>query len=374
MLGPMNRKKVLYLITKSNFGGAQRYVYDLAAGLPRDRFESVVAAGGDGVLFKKLKEEGIRTVPLPSLGRDVSPLADFRSFFDIFSLLRREKPDVLHVNSSKIGALGALAGRLCFVRRIIFTAHGWAFNEDRSPLSRFIIKQIAWLTVILAHETIAVSESMRRDIGNLPGTGRVTVIRNGIEPVELLPAHDAKMFFITHNVPADRPIIGTLAELHPVKGLRYAIEAIERLRENGVTASFVIFGDGEQRAELEERARKNGVSDSVFFLGFVPDAPSYLSGLDVFILPSLSEGLSYALLEAGSASLPVAASRVGGIPEVIEDGASGILVPPRNPTALARAIQALLEDGGRYGAALSKRVASGFSLDRMRTETAALYR
>lgn len=370
----MNRKKVLYFITKSNFGGAQRYVYDLATSLPHDQFEAVVAAGGDGVLFKKLKEEGVRTISLPSLGRDVSPLSDIRSFFDILSLLRREKPDALHLNSSKIGALGALAGRLCFVRRIVFTAHGWAFNEDRSLLSRLIIKALAWLTIVLAHETVAVSESMRRDVAGLPGTGRIKVIHNGIEPVELLPAHDAKMFFITRGVPTDRPIIGTLAELHPIKGLRYAIEAIERLRENGITASFIIFGEGDQRAELEERAHESGVGDSVFFLGFVPDAPSYLSGLDVFILPSLSEGLSYALLEAGSASLPVAASNVGGIPEVVENGVSGILVPPRNPTALAHAIQTLLEDGERYGTSLAERITTDFSLERMRAETIALYR
>jgi glycosyltransferase involved in cell wall biosynthesis len=368
------KKKALYIVTKSNFGGTQRYVYDLATNLSPERFEPVVAAGGNGILFKKLKAAGVRTIPLPHLGRDVSLIADIRSFFDILSLLRSEKPDVLHLNSSKIGALGALAGRLFFVPRIIFTAHGWAFNEDRSLLSRLVIKGIAWLTMMLSHETIAVSESMRRNVANLPGTRRIKVIRNGIDPVELLPELDAKMFLVTHGIPADRPIVGTLAELHPIKGLRYAIEAIERLRERGLTASLVIFGEGEQRAELEECAQKSGVSDSVFFLGFVPDASSYLSGLDVFILSSLSEGLSYAILEAGSASLPVTASRVGGIPEVVEDGVSGILVPPQNPTALAQAIAALLEDGERYGAALSKRIATEFSLERMSAETTALYR
>ena len=127
------RKKVLYLITKSNFGGAQRYVYDLATALPREKYEAVVAFGGTGApgskpgqLAEMLGEANVSTVYLHALGRDYS-IMDVRSFFEILQLIKIESPDVLHLNSSKAGGLGALAGRLCHVPQIIYTANGWPF-------------------------------------------------------------------------------------------------------------------------------------------------------------------------------------------------------------------------------------------------------
>ncbi len=366
-------RKVLFLITKSNFGGAQRYVYDLATHLPKEQFEVVVAAGGGGLLVDKLKAASIRTLEIPSLQRDINPLAEIKAFFEILTIIRREKPAILHLNSSKIGGLGALAGRLCGVRRIIFTAHGWEFNAPRPSWQKPLIRFFSLLSVFLAHQTIAISEDIRRYVPRILQK-KTVVVHNGIEPVRTLSSSEVGHFFKERGVPLDRPIIGTLAELHPVKGLRYAIEAIARLREDGITASFVVMGEGSERSELEQLIRERHLEDSVFLLGFVPDAPRYLSAFTIFTLPSVYEGLSYALLEAGSAGLPVAAARVGGIPEVIEDGVSGILVPPCNPTALAEAFRALLsDDEQRYGSALAERVQTHFSLEKMLRETVKLY-
>src|SRR3989338_2833403 len=130
-LGPPKRTKVLYLITKATWGGAQRYVYDLATNLPPGRFEAVVAFGERGRLADMLTQKNIALRPLPSLGRDVVLFSDIASFFQILGLLRRERPDVVHLNSSKAAALGALAARLAGIRKIVFTVHGWPFKEDR---------------------------------------------------------------------------------------------------------------------------------------------------------------------------------------------------------------------------------------------------
>ena len=136
----LKRTKVLFLITKSTLGGAQRYVYDLATGLDSAEFETCVAVGGEGPLLETLAEAGIKVHKLTHLQRDISFFNEIQTFFELLRIIRKEKPQVLHINSSKAGFLGGLAGRFCRVPKIIFTAHGWAFNEDRSPFQRRIFK------------------------------------------------------------------------------------------------------------------------------------------------------------------------------------------------------------------------------------------
>ena len=150
------KKKVLFLITKSNFGGAQRYVFDLATHLDRDRYAVAVALGGNGSLIEKLTEAAIRVIRIPGLQRNISFKKELLSFWQIHKLLKAERPDVLHVNSSKAGGIGAFIGRLHRVPCIVYTAHGWAFNEDRSLVSRLLVGFLHWLTILFAHHTITV--------------------------------------------------------------------------------------------------------------------------------------------------------------------------------------------------------------------------
>ncbi|NQV93114.1 glycosyltransferase, partial [Candidatus Kaiserbacteria bacterium] len=144
----MKKKKILFIITKSNFGGAQRYVYDIARSLSPDAFDVVVAFGGEGLLKDKLAHAKIRTVPIEDLERDINIFNEIDVFFQLLKLYRVEKPDIVHLNSSKIGGIGALAGRIAQVPLIIFTAHGWAFNEERSWGARKIIAFLYWITLI----------------------------------------------------------------------------------------------------------------------------------------------------------------------------------------------------------------------------------
>ena len=138
--------KILFVITKGNWGGAQKYVFDLATSLPKEKFNVSVACGEGEALPKKLVEAGIRVIPIPFLGRDINILNDCSVFFRLIKLFIAERPDVVHLNSSKIGGMGALAARMAFVPKIVFTAHGWTWNEDRSYLSKKIIVFISWLT------------------------------------------------------------------------------------------------------------------------------------------------------------------------------------------------------------------------------------
>ncbi len=329
------RKKILFLITKATWGGAQRYVYDLATHLSSETYESVVAFGEPGKLAKMLSEAGIKTHGLSSLRRDVAFISDVASFFQILVCLWRVRPAVLHLNSSKAAALGALAARMLGVRRIVFTVHGWPFNEKRSEFARVMMYLVSWFTAFLSHAVIVVSKSDEAQGGKMRLLGdKIRYIPIGIDPPLFLSREEATSAL---SLPTTSLRVGTIAELTPNKGLGYAIEAISILKEQGVDLFYSIIGDGEQRAELEEIAAKFGVEDRVTFRGFISDAAKYLRAFDVFVLPSIKEGMPYVLLEAAFADLPIVTTNVVD-PDFVRRY-SIRPIEPSDPEDLAVAIQ-----------------------------------
>lgn len=375
-----SKTKVLLVITKSNFGGAQKYVFDLATDLPREQFDVAVVLGGAGILAGMLSARGVRVISLPSLNRDVNPFKDLASFFALWKLFRVERPDVVHLNSSKVGGIGALAGRLAFVPKIIFTAHAWAFNEDRTFLSRTIIKTLSWLTIIFSHKTIAVSEAIQKQASRWPFVAnKIITIKNGVTEPKFYTREDARARLCAiarTSLPSGAFLLGTIAELHKNKGLNYAIEAFAKLANENPSLHYFIIGGGEEQEHLGALVESLGLQKRVFLLGFLADAPRFLPAFDVFVLPSLTEALGLVILEAGLAGLPVVASREGGIPEIIDEGRTGILVPAKNPEAIANAISKLQADQAlakRLGETLREHVLKNFSFNQVLVDTVALY-
>ncbi|TRZ52320.1 glycosyltransferase family 1 protein, partial [bacterium] len=334
------KKKILYVITKSNWGGAQRYVFDLAVNFSPE-YDVSVAFGGEGELKTRLEKAGIRTISLPFLKRDVNPFTDIFTFNKLVELFKTERPDIIHVNSSKIGGMGALAGRIAKVPKIIFTAHGWAFREERPAYQKIIIKFLSWLTILFSHAVITVSERDEREALEMPFTKRkIILVHNGIEEPEFLSAEQARESIIKEDglsVPENALWIGTIGELHKNKGHIYAIEAFSKL-EKTANVLFFIIGEGEERKELQQKINEFGLEKKVFLLGKKDGAPKLLNAFDIFLFPSVKEGLPFAILEAGMAGLPTIASAVGGIPEVITDMQTGMLIRPKNSDEIIRAI------------------------------------
>lgn len=373
------KTKILFFITKSNFGGAQKYVFDLAHNLPKDIYETKAVLGGEGVLADLLKKDAIEVFSIPSLSRNVKILSDVKVFFTFLNIIKKERPDVIHLNSAKASGLAALAGRIAGVEKIIFTAHGWAFNEDRSWLSKKIIAFLSWITVVLSHKTIAISESVKNDTKTWPFVGKkIIVIKNGIGDQRLLTKEEARAYLHTRiaSLPIDACILGTIAELHKNKGLTYAIEAFATIAGKYPNTHYVILGDGEERNTLTDLIQKHNISDRVHLLGYVHNASAYLTGFDIFILPSIKEGLPFVLLEAGKASLPTIATNTGGISEVIIHDSTGLLIEPRNTQAISDAIETLINDAKQrtlLGKSLFDKVNNEFSSTRMTQETFSLY-
>ncbi|OGG61143.1 hypothetical protein A3C87_03255 [Candidatus Kaiserbacteria bacterium RIFCSPHIGHO2_02_FULL_49_34] len=371
--------KILYLITKSNWGGAQRYVYDLATGAQHAGFSVAVALGGEGELVERLSDAGVTVRTLRSLTRDVGFLQEIRAFQEILRILKKEKPDVLHINSSKAGIMGALAGRLCNVPRIIFTAHGWAFNEKRPFWQKGILKFFHWLTVMLAHTTIAVADVTKRQL-NWPFTARkMTLVYNGLEEAGHLSKNDARtqLAIQYHEL---SPYLHDLwsvsiGELHPTKQHDVMIRAMRDIVEAQPHVRHIIMGEGEARKNLEHLIHKYGLEKNVFLLGNVPNASKYLTAFSFVVLPSRTEAFPYVLLEACAAGVPVIASSVGGVPEIIRHREEGLLVSSGDASALADACLLLhTNEKLRTHYAHNARMRSGiFTKEKMLQKTFALY-
>ena len=371
--------KILYIITKSNWGGAQRHVYDLATNAREKGNDVVVALGGEGVLRDRLRESNITTRPIGSMKRDVHLADDTASLADIFRIIREVKPDVLHLHSPKAAGLGSFAGKLLGVKKIIYTVHGWAFNEDRSLAQKMVICFFSWLTMMFSTHVINISEKELSQSQMFPlVTKKLRLIRLGIKPPIFYSTASAHHFLQSKTTEplSKKVIIGTIAELHNNKGLSYAINALAILVQSFPNFIFFIIGEGERRDDLESLIKAKGLEKHVILAGYVSHAAEYLKGFSIFLLPSIKEGLPYTLIEAGYAGIPVVATTVGGIPEIIDDMKCGVLVQPKKSEEIFHALEFLIDHKNiqrEYARNLQEKVRTVFNLDTMLVATFKLY-
>jgi glycosyltransferase involved in cell wall biosynthesis len=339
---PARPPRVLLLITLAEVGGAQAYVASLLPALA-GRFDVVVAAHGRGPLRAAAEDAGIRFVELDHVRRPIDPWHDLAGFVELVRLLRRERPDILHASSSKAGVLGRLAAWAAGVPIRIFTVHGWAFGAYSGPASR-LYRWADRLARPVTTVTICVSEQ-ERAAGIRAGTcsaERTVVIRNAVSLAGRPRAG--------HENP--RPLLVAVGRLKAPKDFVTLVRALALLPPDSFEA--LIVGEGPDRATLERELRQLGLEAHVRLAGERHDVPDLLAAADIFVLPSVSEGLPVSVLEAMAAELPVVASRVGGLPELVKDGETGLLVEPRAADELAAALGRLVADRGlrrRLGAA-----------------------
>jgi len=376
------QKKILYIITKGNFGGAQRYLYDVARHMVSE-YEIVVATGTTGTLNSKLSDLLIRNVSVVSLQRDPSTLNDLRSVKEIINLLQTERPHIVHLNSSKAGFNGALA---CFLYntltkkelrcKVIFTAHGWSFKEARNAISKGAFYILHSLTVMMSDITIAVSHATKKELSFLPILeSKIAVVHNGTDAGTFLTQKKARAALAPSS--PHTYWIGTLSELHPNKGLDTAIRGLAPILKSHPEIGFYIAGEGEERSKLEKIISELELRDSVVLLGYVPNAKEYLKAFDVFTLTSRNENLPYAILESGFAGVPVIASNVGGISEIITNLESGLLMRPNSKKDITQAVSYAIEHTKEMSLSakrLKTLVSHDFSLKSMISKTAKIYR
>ena len=365
------RTKIALLITKSNWGGAQKNVYDIATHLDPKKYEVVVILGGHGLLKKKLSEVGIRTISMDNLERDISIKKEIKNFIELYSILKQEKPAVLHLHSTKAGGIGAFIGRLRGIKKIVYTVHGWPFNEDRSVLQKLIIIFFSWLSVILSTDVINISKKDTEQTQLFPLIEkRSAYIPNGIREQSALRELQAREFFeqrIGMSLKG-KFIVGMIGELHKNKGYTYAIQGMVEVVKNNPNAILLIISSGELQEMLQRMIDQLNLKTHIFLLGFIENAPQYAKAFDVFLMSSIKEGLPYVLLEVGILGVPLIATTVGGIPEIIDDMRSGILIQPAKAQEIAYAVTFMHEHPEirtEYGNAIARKVKADFGLQKM---------
>jgi glycosyltransferase involved in cell wall biosynthesis len=363
---PAERPRLVYVVTLAEIGGAQAYVRELLPAM-REEFDVTVAAHGEGPLRTAAAELGVAFVPLQHVRRALSPVHDPLALLELTRLFRRLNPQIVHLNSSKAGVLGRVAAAVARVPVRIFTAHGWAFKATGGSAARLYLwadRAVRPLTSMV----VCVSETERRAglAARVCTAERSTVISNAVE-VGAAPHREPRSGGQIEIVS-----VGRLAEPKDFSTLVAAIGALPpgsvRLR---------VLGDGPLRGSLETEIAALGLESSVELVGEVADVRPFLAEADIFVLSSRSEGMPLAVLEAMAAGLPVVASDVGGLGEVVVDGETGFLVPPGDPAELSRKLALLTGDADRriaFGAAGYRRAEERFSLPRWREAHLELYR
>lgn len=384
------RTKVLHVITRLDRGGSAQNTLLTCLGLS-DRYEMVLVHGLSlesqmtdwewqsvhrGI--EEAKDRGVKVVPISSLVRKIAPVQDLQAFFSLWRLMLQERPDIVHTHTSKTGILGRWAAKMAGVPIIVHTPHGHVFYGHFGPLvSRFFLA-IERLMASITDRMVALSEGERNDYirFSVSSPDKIVTIHSGVEIDRYMKAEvnvEEKRRSLGLN--PNGLVVGTVGWLLPIKGPIHLLNAMAHIWRNHPEIRLVFVGKGELEGKLRAEASRMGVSERVTFLGWRDDIPEIMQILDIFVLPSLNEGMGRVLVEAMAAGRPVVASRVGGIPDLVEHKKNGFLVGPGDVNGTSLAIKRLLIDRemrdemGRMGRAM----AQNFTVEGMVEKIDALY-
>jgi len=382
------RVKILRVIARLNMGGPALHVAYLTEGLTKRGYDTTLVSGslarGEDSMAFVADAHGVEVVRIDELGREISPLRDLLATIRLAKLIRRERPQILHTHTAKAGTVGRVAALLAGSRKppiIVHTFHGHVlrgyFGPLRSLFFRLLERRLAAGTTAL----IAVSPQVRDDLvalGVAPRE-RFVVIRLGIEldervAPELNGRGESRRYL---GIPGDRFAVGWIGRMTAVKRTDDVLVAFKRLRDGGVDAVLCMVGDGPDRLQLEQRAHELGVARNTVFLGYQEDVAPFYAAFDALVLPSGNEGTPVSVIEALAAELPVVATRVGGVPDVVRDGEDGFLVEAGATDDLADRLAQLAGDPAlraRMGKQGRERVLPRYAVERLVEDIDELYR
>lgn len=352
-------KTILHLIETSGPGGAEKMLISLVEHLDKTQYKSIIGLLKDGWLNAQLKERGFHTVIIPQRrGLDLGWI------YKCIKLIRQKHVDLLHAHEFTMNVYGSIAAWSTGIPAIT-TVHGKAYyvnNWRRRLAYRFVARTSARM--------VAVSEDIRRYLMERVGvrSDSLITIYNGIDSKQFASSEDRVRIRKELGISETAPAIGTIGNLYPVKGHTDLLKAAAQVVRMFPESVFLIVGRGDLLSRLQIEAGELGLANNVMFIGFREDIPALLQAMDLFVLPSLSEGLSLSLLEAMAAGKPVVATTVGGNPEVISHGETGFLVPPGHPESLSSRIILLLQDqplARKFGINGQQRVYEKFGLEQM---------
>ena len=379
----MSPIRVALVIARLNVGGPATHVIELAAGLPRDEFEVRLIAGregpGEAGMHYLADQMGVTPEILPNLSPRIGP-ADALAFLNLLAIFRSWKPDVVHTHTAKAGALGRTAARLAGVKSVVHTFHGHVLRGYFSPPVEFFFRSLERMLARASDRIVTLSPALKADLVamQIAPAGKIDVVPLGMNLDPLLNSAPRRGELRSElGIQPSQPLIGIVGRLVPIKNHRLFLEAARSMVNSGNPAHFAVVGDGELRDSLQATAAAMGIADRVHFLGWRQEMPPVYAALDALALTSDNEGTPVAVIEAMAAGVPVAATAVGGVPDVIRNGETGWLVPPGDAPALYRAWLDILRRDDRIEAVIlraRREVLDRFGQEQMITTMADLYR
>ena len=381
---PSPRPRILHIITRMTRGGAQENTLATVRGLRQKGYDVTLVTGPswgrEGEILSEALAEGHAIVLMPELGREVDLIKDTLAFFKLIAFLRRGRFDLVHTHMSKGGLLGRTAAWLAGAPRIVHTPHGHIFHSYFSRATERFFLLLERRLARVTDRLIALTDSEKREHLNFyVGTrNQWRVIPSGVNEARFTapPINEQNDLRKRLGINPQTKVAGFLGRLDTVKGPAYFVEALPKIFASYPDVRALVVGDGKLRGELEQRAKTYGIADRVIFTGDQRQTALYLSLMDVLVVPSLNEGMGRVIVEAGLLSKPVVASRVGGIPDLVEDERTGLLVPPRDSAAIEQAVIRVLEATGRahaLGENLKRKVLANFTESRMIEALERLY-
>lgn len=388
----ISKNKIVHIITRFDKGGSAENTLLTIMGMDfkknevllfkgptweskmsRDEHFSVIAD------LKRAQSMGIKIVTIPFLFRRINPVYDFLALANLLILLLRAKPNIVHTHTSKAGFLGRLAAKLARIPIIIHTPHGHVFFGYFNALKNTIFVYLEKLTARITDKIIALTEGEKNDYKSykIASEDKIVAINSGVDlgKIRELPLRERGKFKGELGIPEKSLVIGTAGRLEAVKGPEYLLEAAKDIVFKYPQTFFVFSGDGILRRKLEKKALDLNIKNNTIFLGWRNDIAQVISVYDIFVLPSLNEGMGRVLVEAMALGKPVVASNVGGIPDLVIHGKTGFLVPPKDPRRLAQYLHILLEDEEKRKSMgdVGKKAAASFSKEVMVKRIATLY-
>ena len=377
-----SRKKVLHVITRMTRGGAQQ---NTAATLQLNRYHNVLLTGMswglEGEIFTEALENGREVVIVPELIRALYPLKDFVAFWRIRSVIKKGRFDIVHTHMSKGGLLGRLACLGLRVPILIHTPHGHVFHSYFSKWKEQLFLTLEkwasnWATRLVALTKRECVEHLELGVGKAE---QWVEIPSGVSKkrFESIDVQRKRALREQLQIPPSAMIVGFLGRLAEIKGPEDFIRATEVIEARIKDVVFLVVGDGPQREACKALAKSLPCHEKIIFTGDQKDSALYMSLMDVFVVPSLNEGMGRVIVEAGFLKKPVVATRVGGILDLIDGKHTGLLVEPRDPEAIAEAVCKILEDtllALRLGERLYERVVPAFTEEAMTQKIDDLYR
>lgn len=376
----MSQVRVVHVIARLNIGGPAGHVAGLAAGLKSYGFEVTVVTGTPGVsegdMTTEVQSAGIPVWVLPSLGRALSPLDDLVSLCRLYRLIVTLRPDIVHTHTAKAGALGRIAARLAGVPVIVHTFHGHVFRGYWSSIRSWLVVCLERFLARLATAIVTVSETVQSDLlaFRIAPPEKVHVLPLGMELEAYIRCASTRGEFRAElGMPDGKPLVGIVGRLVPIKNHTLFLQMANNLLSNGFEGIFVVVGGGELASMLVVTARDLGISNRVYFAGWRRDISRVYADLDVVVNTSINEGTPVAVIEAMAARVPVVATAVGGVPDMITTGKTGYLVPSGDVEALAEAICRALQAPESLLDAAQKVVLERHDLSPMLTRATRMY-